>query len=377
VFTKNHYINIVSLLLLGIVSSLFMFKYSSRISSAPVLFTGLYLILFWFLALSLDKMNYKIKALSDKKLLAFFIIAASVVFIIGLNYIPIHEKVGRYVAMKSWLENFRYGFYPYSRNGNPTGFPGLFFIASPFYLLGDAGYLEVFGFFLFSLLILNYSATPKERITRFSLLLVLPSFYYEYLVRSELFTNMTLFIAIVLIAAKYLNTEKLDLISLAIAVLFGLFLSTRIIVFIVFFFMSVLAFRDKIGKGIVFMFVSTGVFALTLLPFIVWDPAFFWSEGPFSMQLLYLPLWIILCSPLVFLYIAWMIRDVQELFFASGVVIFTLVAISFLLKAAEYGFHFCLIESGYDISYFAMPVPFLLLSIKEYKVDRFLGKVLD
>lgn len=358
------------------VSFLFMVKYSARVTTFPVLFSGLYLVIFFFLASSLDKIDFANNKLFNIKTFFLFSVIISFCFLIGLNFVSTDTRVGRYIAIKSWLDNFQYGFYPYDAKANPSGFPFLFMLALPFYLLGDNGYLIVFGIILFLTLLKNASSSVKELFTRLCLLLVLPVFYYEYLVRSELFTNMTLFIAVAAIALKKLDVEKTDLKFWSFSVLFGLLLSTRLIVFIVYFLFLLFLFRNQIIKGVIFGAVSVLTFVSTLIPLIVWNSNYFWSRGPFAIQFLYLPLWVVIITPFILTYIGWMIRDTQELLFASGVIIFILVAISFLVKVTEYGFYFCIIESGYDISYFAMAVPFLILSIKNYTVDRYLGKVL-
>ena len=376
-FSKKNYINLVSLILLGMVSFLFMVKYSARVTAFPVLFSGLFLLVFYLLVTSLDKIDFVNHKFFNLK--TFFIISVLLSFalIIGLNFISTETRVGRYIAIKSWLDNLQYGFYPYDAKANPSGFPFLFMLALPFYLLGDNGYLVVFGVILFLVLLKNSSTSAKELFTRLIILLVLPVFYYEYLVRSELFTNMTLFIAAAAIALKKLDIEKRDTVFWALAILFGLLLSTWLVVFISYSLLVLFLFRKRILNGVLFGLISAVSFFMTLLPFIMWNPDYFWNKGPFAIQFLYLPLWVIILASIFLLYIGWMLRDAQELMFASGVTIFTLVAISFLIKVAEYGFYFCVIESGYDISYFAMTVPFLLLSICEYRVDRYLGKLID
>jgi hypothetical protein len=72
------------------------------------------------------------------------------------------------------------------------------------------------------------------------------------------------------------------------------------------------------------------------------------------------------------LYIGWIIADFQEVLLASGLVYFILFTISFLFKITQWGWN----KEWIDLSLMIFAVPFLVLSIKEYKVDRFLGKIL-
>ena len=70
-----------------------------------------------------------------------------------------------------------------------------------------------------------------------------------------------------------------------------------------------------------------------------------------------------------------MIADFQELLFASGVLTFFLVSISFLMTIGDIGISEAIFNSRFDISYYVLSVPFFILALKEYKVDWFLGKV--
>lgn len=373
-FVKKHYINLVALFLLGLISSLFLMKYAARVTVMPAVFSGVFFLLFVFFASTLAKINFKNNNLFSPKIITTLFVIAVVVMILGYNYISAETRVGRYIAIKSWLDNFRYGFYPYDSKANPSGFPFLFFLGSPFYLLGDVGYFNIFGFALLGILVHKFSKTQKELFVCSLLLFVMPPVYYEYLVRSELLTNMTLFIALCYIAFKYVDSEKADVKFYSVSVLFGLLLSTRLIVFAVFFLFLLFFFRSNIVKGFLFGAVSVAVFVLSLIPFIVWNPEYFVTKGPFSIQFLYLPVWVIVVAPFVLLYIGWMLRDVRELMFASGVMIFILVTISLLMRVMQDGFYNCIVGSYYDISYYCMCIPFLLLSLHEYDVDYHLGK---
>ncbi|PIS45085.1 MAG: hypothetical protein COT22_07115, partial [Ignavibacteria bacterium CG08_land_8_20_14_0_20_37_9] len=114
---------------------------------------------------------------------------------------------------------------------------------------------------------------------------------------------------------------------------------------------------------------------LSLLPFYLWNAETFMNKGPFAVQTIYLPVWIYFIFPLLVLYAGWMIADFQELLFASGVLTFLLVSISFIMTIGDVGMYQAYSNSRFDISYYILSIPFFILSLKEYKVDWFLGKV--
>jgi len=75
------------------------------------------------------------------------------------------------------------------------------------------------------------------------------------------------------------------------------------------------------------------------------------------------------------LYAGWIVTTKQEVYFATGVIIFVLVCISFGISFFSTSFSKSVLNSGFDISYFIMPLPFLIMAIREYNVDRYLGRV--
>jgi len=373
-FTKKHFINNFSAAFLLFIGALFIFKYSSRYGNIFVLSPILYIV---GGILLLSFINKKITSQKNgfSKGYLISIVGAIAVVALLLAFIPQSTRVGRFPAMVEWLSNFQQGIFPYGTKTNPSGFPFLFFLASPFYLLDDAGYLEVFGLFLFLVLLLKSIKTKKEYWVKMLLLLFLPTTFYELIVRSELLTNAVLVISLFFLAEQKLNENKKNISFIVLALLFGFFLSTRLIVFLWLAMFLLFFFRNNLKNGVIFFTISLSVFLLSLLPFYLWNAETFLSKGPFAVQTIYLPKWIYFVFPLLVLYIGWMIADFQELLFASGVLTFLLVSISFLMTIGHVGMGEALFNSRFDISYYIFSVPFFILALKEYKVDWFLGKV--
>lgn len=355
------------------IGSLFILKYSSRYTDLFIFSPVLYLVggvLFLFF---IDKKIKSRKNDFSKKYLLSLVGVIAVAAVL-LAFIPQSTRVGRFPALMEWLSNFQQGIFPYGTKANPSGFPFLFFLASPFYLLGDAGYLEVFGLFLFLLLILKYSKTTKEYWVKILFLLLLPTTFYELAVRSELLTNTVLVISLFFLAEQKLNENEKNISFIVLALLFGFFLSTRLIAFLWLAMFLLFFFRNNLKNGFIFFTISLSVFLLSLLPFYLWNAETFISKGPFAVQTIYLPKWIYFILPLFVLYIGWMIADFQELLFASGVLTFLLVSISFIMTINNVGMYQAVFNDRFDISYYVLSIPFFILALKEYKVDWFLGK---
>jgi hypothetical protein len=228
----------------------------------------------------------------------------------------------------------------------------------------NLGYLEVLGYLLFSITILIYSSSIKDTIIRTLIFLTLPMFFYEIIVRSELFFNIVLTIYLIIITKKYLLNNKIDIPFILTSVMYGLLLSTRLVVGIVIAIFTVHLFRNNLKMTIPFALICGITFFATLIPFIVWDKIYFISNGPFSIQLLYLPRIVIVAVPLLILYFAYFLKKIREVLFYNGIVLFALVLISFISHCVTYGLYESIFQRPYfDISYFIFPIPFLILSI--------------
>ncbi len=374
-FTKKHFINIFSAAFLLFIGALFVFKYGLRLGDlfafSPIIFVLAGILILWLVEKRTTSNNF------DFSKWGFIAVAGLVVLcVVAMLYIPQVTRNGRFPAVVEWLTNFQNGIFPYGTKANPSGFPFLFFLASPFYFLGDAGYFEVFGLILFLVLLLKSSNTKKEFRSKMFLLLFIPTTFYEVAVRSELLTNTAIVISLFYLAVEKLNQYKRDLPFFVLALLFGFFLSTRLIVFIWLAMFLLFFFRNNLKNGMLFLAIVLFVFLLSLLPFYLWDAETFINKGPFAVQSIYLPKWIFFIFPFVVLYVGWMIADFQELLFASGVLTFLLVSISFLMTISDVGMNEAIFNSRFDISYYVLSVPFFILALKEYRVDRFLGKVM-
>ena len=373
-FTKKHFINIFSAAFLLFIGALFVFKYSVRYGSVFVLSPVLFITAGILLLFIINKKSQTYDTTFTTKQL-FPVLGFLFLVTVSMAFIPQSTRVGRFPAMLEWLSNFQQGIFPYGTKTNPSGFPVLFFLASPFYLIGDAGYLEVFGLFLFMMLLLKSVKTKKEYYLKMFLLLFLPTTFYELIVRSELFTNTVLIISLFFLAEQKLHEQERNISFFILALMFGFFLSTRLIAFLWFAMFLLFFFRNNLKNGVIFLAIALSVFLLSLLPFYLWNAETFINKGPFAVQTIYLPKWIFFVFPFFVLYAGWMIADFQELLFTSGVLTILLVSISMMVTIGDVGISEAIFNSRFDISYYALSVPFFILALKEYKIDWFLGKV--
>ncbi|MHB1687634.1 MAG: hypothetical protein ACYCVH_09695 [Ignavibacteriaceae bacterium] len=368
-FGKNYLRNIAALILIAFVSGLYFFKYSAIYLKHPVILTALYLIFFFGAVFSFDKLNYKRFEFLNKKFVVAFSSFLIIISFLWITFLPRFGRVGRLPAIEDWIKRFFSGSFPYNSPFTPSGFPFLFFLSTPFYFLKNTGYLEVLGLALFLMSVIYYSKTLKEKLFRIIILLMSPVFYYGFVVRDELFFNMMLPIILIFLAEKFLNRDvdnfKFDLFG----ILFGLTLSTRSVVAVIYAVYFIYFFKLNIPKGILFSFLVLLVFWLILLPFFLWDQHSFIQNGPFAIQsyLSHIPIWNVFVFLVIAIYLGWIASNLQEVFFASGIMLFMPVFVSMIYKISAVGFYQAVVNDVFDLSYFIFCIPFLLLSIQEQK----------
>ncbi len=378
-FEKRHYINFISLLITAFISGLYFFKYSSIYLRHPFLLTATYLFIFIIITFAFSKIKNENNFILSRKFLILFSIVIIAVSFLWITIIPRFGQIGRLPAIQDWLDRFFTGRFPYNSPFTPSGYPFLFFLSIPFYFIRNIGYLEIVGLILFFYFIFSFSKTSKEILTVIFILLMTPVFYYGIVVRDELFFNMMIPITAIFISEKKFKPEKLNTKFILTAVIFGLALSTRSVVAIIFAIYLPYVFRNDIPKGLIFIAIVLSVFILLLVPFIIWDEKSFMQNGPIAIQsyLSHIPFW----SAALFIFISaivgWVVSDLHEAFFACGIFLFIPVLVSMLIQISQVGFHRAIIGDIFDPSYYIFCIPFFILSIKEYKVDKTLGKILQ
>ncbi|MEO0098929.1 MAG: hypothetical protein ABIK99_04490 [candidate division WOR-3 bacterium] len=342
-------------------NSLFLAKYLSRLTDLyPHLIIPYLIILLTLFSFS-EKIN---KRFSTRFLYLSISFATSLLlFLLMHQFNPRDFRIGRYPALLEWLTRFLRGIFPYGGPTRPSGFPFLFLLALPFYLLGDLGVLQIFGFLLFAFIL----SSKEGRFFSLLLLILSPSFLFEVITRSELFTNMTLVLGyLLLFQKKELAIKKRY--SFLYGLLGGLLLATRGIVLFSYLLFFPSHFKGEEKKGIIFLSGLALAFLAVNLPFFLWDADSFIRNGPFSIQTGYLPsllLPIFFLSALI-LGLNW--KKEKEPYGIIALFLFLIVFLAFLLVIIESGFYPALWGSQFDISYFIFPLPFLLYAISDKKI---------
>ncbi len=349
------------------VNALFAFKYLPRWLPHPLIFITGYLIAFTAFQFFCARSSC---SFSTRKRIWLITAAMAVFWIVAFRYIAVeYLRVDRWLMATGWLDNFFSGQHPYTplsaENNVPGPFPVLFLLAIPFYWLHEIGYFSIAGFlFLAFLLVRIFKDMPGAvMFCLMSLFFSLP-FQWEVFTRSTLFVNAVLMVGVAhyYYQCKWTNRHQL----LIGGLMGGLLLSTRSIAVIPFAVSLIMVLRTKpLGRNRSFFLlaITAVVFILTLLPLYLWHPAEFCRYNPILVQNLVLPAWwlggiFLLCACVA----GWFSRT----FFAgiawSGILLFLIVMCSFIMTIFRLDFTRAFFESRFDISYFIISLPLLIIA---------------
>jgi len=354
-----------------LINVLFIAKYSSRV-------TPYYYLLSIAFALTLPVLFYLAGHIPEKyftkKVFFVFVILFISFSIVCFAIIPQESlRVDRYEMIRLFWDNFFAGINPYTPRSLGTNIPGpfpfYFYLALPFYAIGELGFLSLLGFLLFIVLLRKFIQDESNRILILLALMLSPAYWWEIVARSTLFLNTTLVVAYIFLLA-ILDLEKNKNIIFS-AILFGLILSTRSIVLTVMlpylFFIGVY----KTGlKKLSLWVLGIGIgFTATFLP-IVFFSGFFPSNNPFAVQNIFLPLWFPITILLLMIVISIRIHEISEFIFISMLMMVVLVFAYFFLQVTHDNFYIALFKDGADISYIILTLPFVLIGLGQIKFIR-------
>lgn len=356
-----------------LINLLFIIKYGSRVTNIPILF--IVIISYFFIVYITLKICQRIKNVHSLCLL-FLVCIFLFLWILGQYSIdPMSIKVDRWSAIHNFINYFLDGKYPYLAQTHLGGYGSPFPIWQifhiPFYLLGNVG-LSIFAIFSYFIYVQKRILGNQYALIVLFLFVLSPAFLYEILVRSDLVTNFLLlssFLQIVLYKGKNLQNS-----FYSIAILCGLFLSTRLsiaIACIIFFFPSYLQLSIK--RKILFPLLVIIIFSFTFLPFIIWnmDELFFFKYNPFILQTRQGSILDVLFICLIICYIVIRLKgDYLKTFcnIAYAYILFiAFVAIHLIISVQSYD---VFLTSLFDITYFDMSLPFLICSLGIYLVKR-------
>ncbi len=347
------------------LNSLFVLKYSGRISPAiAILATAIYIIGVTVAFALLNRWHRP----PTKAIIGLVIIVATILLTAQVSINPYKLQVDRWSAIHNFLDNLFHGIYPYAARTHLGGYGSPFPVWQcfhiPFYLLGNVGLSIFFCLFLFVGSLYRH-VTNAKLLQIVALLMLSPAFAYETLVRSDLMSNFLLAAAII----NYLYYHKIALHPhwLPISIMIGLMLSTRLsaaIPFAVYFFCSYL--QQSWSVKVLMPITVLVTFAVTFLPFVFWDGhmLFFFQYNPFVLQTRQgSPVVILLFACLlIYLSLTWK-NSYGTMERHIALALCSLIAMTFLYNMYITNTWTELFQSRYDITYFDMAMPFLCISI--------------
>lgn len=363
---------LIQFLLFLCVNGLFVLKYAARTSLNPILCLFVYLLLVNLLFFFYKKIIGSKK--SQKKVNVFFVVNI-VVVLIGISYFhyvvnPYDLMVDRWSALHNFIQKLFQGIYPYSAqthlDGYGSPFPVWQLFHIPFYLLGNVAFGMSFVLLVFLFISFRFVKNNLSLSSFLFLLTLSPAFWYEVIVRSDLFYNFLLILAVLI----FINVKKhtLEKKTLMLGVICGLFLSTRLaaaIPFFIYFFPEFL--KSSWKQRVSFVTIILIVFIVSFVPFIIWDPQslLFFDYNPFVLQSRQGSwveiLFIVIFS--MFFSLKWR-GDFICFSEYTAYAILGFVSITFIHRMARLGVvDDGIFSSAYDITYFNMALPFLVFSI--------------
>lgn len=287
-------------------------------------------------------------------------------FMIGVQYSidPMSIQGDRWSAIHYFLDNLFSGIYPYSAQthlgGYGSPFPIWQIIHIPFYLIGNVGLSFFFFLILFLYIVAQYNS-PRMAVIALLLIVFSPAVAYEACVRSDLWTNF-LFVCTICEWLRY-KQIKIEEYTCLIAIICGLFASTRIATLIPLALLYGYAFlRMSCSKQMTFIAIVITTFSLTFLPFILWDgnQLLFFEYNPFVLQTRQGNPFILAIFTMIAVGVVLYKKDhLQQFPLYAGGLLTSLVIITFSCNMITSG-NYQLFSSAYDITYFNMALSFYI-----------------
>jgi hypothetical protein len=291
-------------------------------------------------------------------------------FITALQLIPAAKlNVDRWSGIYSFWQTWFSGKYPYnsqSHLGKYSGpLPVYFLFALPFYAIKEIGYMPLLASVLFNLYLIRMGKKENSDYSfAIVVLLMSPCIYWEIIARSTLFFFSFLWL---IYAEWFLSMELKDKKNIYLSgILGGLLLSTRIIYAMLLCMWALYMWKrlKSIKKIIAWGLIVALIFAATILPFWLIYPNDFIQHNPFTVESSYVPF----AYNFIFLAIVviggFFCKNKQSALFLSGISLFLIIFTYLCYHIFQDGWGNALTNSYADISYFIIPFPFLIASLR-------------
>ncbi|HLU69886.1 MAG TPA: hypothetical protein VKZ88_03845 [Fibrobacteria bacterium] len=368
---------VVYLAIFLFINLLFAIKYGTRVGLAPwesaPLFTlcfGIQIVAGGWLALWVGR----------RKRATIWVWAALGVYLVAAYAVyrpmdPYALDADRWSALEAFFDALFRGDFPWAVKShlgtNVSLFPGMQVLAMPFYLMGDVGLLQFASLIAFGALVLVRYNDRTRPFFLLGLLIAMPAIQYQVFVRSDLLGNA---VAIAWLMHVSLKPGVADGKRLFVwAILWGLALSTRAIFVIPFIYVGWrLVDGRRVKTTVMFGLAAAATFAATFLPFYLWDAALFWERNPYHVQSGYVTREVLVLVLAATIATGFVRRRTAAAgaFVHTGMTLFLTILVCWILKAFQEGWSATLWEHQFDITYFSLCLPFLVIALGDALFSR-------
>ncbi|MFC6267287.1 hypothetical protein [Frigoriflavimonas asaccharolytica] len=357
------------------VNSLFIFKYGGKFVEYVL---PLYLILITFFLFIYLKIKFK------KNVYKWFFIIFATIFFISVCFVNYFVdgnslNVDRWSAMEVGIKAILNNQYPYNipdfLGRESSNLPTLIILGMPFYLLLESvGYLQAFVFLLFAFLFFKIFDDYKQRFLALVILIFSPSYLWEIYVKSDLFSNFVLLVFFLLLSWKYIaKNEKFRTIWLPVftALIFLTRLSV-VIPLLILLFKPFICFSIKQKLIFVFIFSLINVFILSYFFHNAQDFQMIVKYNPFTIQGGKQPLFLSLLFVFFACLVSFKVKNFLDIAFWSAILFFSASLLPFLLHLKDFGWKNVFINSYFDVNFFNMSMPFVIISFVLLYKNKFI-----
>lgn len=360
---------LVSLFLIQFINSLYILKYLPVSHNLALLIAMGFVLVTVPLFLFAFHHTHKWFSTSASSILFWAIVVLiAIISIAVMKQFDMSDiDTNRAPAIVQWKDAILAGQYPYNTKDMPSGFPMFFIITSLFAVLGDPGYFETFGVFLFGLILyLRFRTEVDKRLVILTIFAISPALLFEFVARSDVITNMMLpLIFLVLVEKKQTSLNPW------IAGLFmGAILATRSVTGVLLIPYGIYLLRKDVKQGILAGITAAITFILINLPFALWNPDHYLTEGPFAIQGGYISDWMKSVLLVGVLLTGALSKQVSHIIFFGAFTLFTGIAATFVLYFHDFGWTTTIYNNYFDITYLSFTIPcFLLTTIRYSETD--------
>ena len=331
-------------------------KYGSRQEYVATSLLVIGFVLGTFLLFKVKSINY------------LFILFLGATGVLIINQLVDGESLNsdRWSAMSVAIESIAQGTYPYTAidhmGGRSSHLPGMLLIGAPFYLLGDVGLLQLGALLLFAFALIK---SKKNVFLILGLLFISPAYWWEVYAKSDLLSNFLIIISCYLLfenAAQRIITRYPLLLGLIILLLL-LTRFTSIIPIAIFLMPFCLRVFNKKGiKTVIGGLIGLMFSVIIISPWSV-DWTVVMNQNPIELQNRFVPMWLSMLTFAMAITYGGKSTITSQKYFPIAIILLVPILFSFGVNISEGSFYNSLYNSSFDISYFNMVLPFVIMAM--------------